>query len=393
MSPKPSVTQSHQTGPGALTGDKQKEEKISEARETIREKNHSRWQGLFAAQENEKRALEEQLSGLPLCLLLSKEDRARRSDALEKLHETQRQTLRGNIGKQVNKAIGAINDEYKNDLAILKEMQVAQRQAPSERHSMESPESSRAMRAGEDIGTYRDELKEGIAHLPPETEEPVLTAPQRPLAPAPGPSVPVGPAYEARRKRALAAAMEERAEKRLQGVKAQFRPQWAELFKRQREEVKAFEQARQAALPRLFYHLRQQRPVSFESRFAGALKSFVSSKDDLRLLEQRHEDERRLLGRAARRERRAVMSAEEKAQPRELAALEKELAAQAAAFEKAIIEGQGGCVPEQKAAPGTQGRQKDFAARVRARIEHTKRRKEEERKSGRDRDDGGRERE
>jgi hypothetical protein len=202
---------------------------------------------------------------------------------------------------------------------------------------------------------------------------------------------PIGPVHEARRKRALADAADEKIEQRLLAIKDQNRPKWAALFKGQREELRAFGIAQQAALPRLFYHLRLREPEQ-KDRLAGAVKALLGAKDDRKTLERRHEKQRKALAREVSRERRAAVAHEEKAYERDLARLDKELAAQAAAFEKAVAEGHTGArAPDQQAVSGQRPSGKEFQSRVRARIEQAKKR-EQDRKRGRGRDDGGRER-
>jgi hypothetical protein len=347
----------------------QKEQKITAARAEIREQNRPKWAALFKRQEKEKATLEKQLSSSLRRLTLKAEDRSVRRLALDTEHQKQREALQKSNGRKVKNAIDKINKLYKKDLQKLKNMQWEQRQALAEQHSRESQAAARAIAAGSDIKDYQNASKAGAQKTP--------RAPDKP-SPAP------------QKKRALADARDEKIEQRLRAIKEQNRPKWAALFKRQRAELKTFENAQQAALPRLFYHLRHGKQEA-GGRFAGAVKALIGGEFDRKVLEQRHEDERRTLARAVRRERRAATQYEEKTYQRDLARLEKELTAEAAAYEKAVAEGQGGRAPEKKAVRGTEKTGQDFEARVRAKLKQAKKR-EEERKRKRGRDDGGRER-
>ena len=194
--------------------------------------------------------------------------------------------------------------------------------------------------------------------------------------------IPIGPEHQARQKRALHTAKEERVAQRLQDIKDRTRPEWGDLFRQQRIEMRQFDNRQRAALPRLVHHLKNRSPN--QNLLTGALKALIGTQHDRQALEARHEEQRKSLSRQIRQQRQKTIAQEDKTYERDLAGLEKTQQRDIAAFEKAMESGQAktpdiGKAPEK----GQQQTPKlDFNQRVRKRIEDAKKRQDEERKRG-----------
>jgi len=177
------LTAAHRAQRQALYADK--EALIRAAKAKIRDDHKAMWTALFESErrDRQKLAFEQKTAKLQLRQFLRKNakghfhaerqqrsghlsaafgdavDATRKRKALDAEHRKGRAAFAGRIAAKQRDAFKSINDQYKRDLATLKEQQVGQQQALAKRQSEQSQEGARKIKSGAD---YADYLKEKL---------------------------------------------------------------------------------------------------------------------------------------------------------------------------------------------------------------------------------------
>lgn len=182
------------------------------------------------------------------------------------------------------------------------------------------------------------------------------------------------------------------------------KPQWAALFRSQREELKALNEAQKTAWTRLLYHLKNRQGPAGKDGVKNALRAVFGQDNPHGVLARKHQAERKALARAVSRQTRealqeldrdfqAVLRRHEneradleRRHKKERTSLARDHSAQSQERARKIREGS-----DEKEYLGEKGEamRSAFMERVKARAKQTKKRREDERKKDRD---GGRER-
>lgn len=118
-------------------------------------------------------------------------------------------------------------------------------------------------------------------------------------------------AYHAGQQQALFDEKEARITYRLDQIRDQNRPVWADLYKRQRAETQAMQQNQAAALSRFKYWLKN-RDRSERGFMAGAIRALLGRNDPAAELSLKHEAERATLSRDIRQQQRDAIAQENK---------------------------------------------------------------------------------
>ena len=161
----------------------EKERRIREVREEVRERNRPKWAALYREQKAERRQLEKfqasPVSRLAYWLrhrdldrweslytgqqntllnaLKSITGKHHQRHALAAKHEAQRAALAKEVGEQTRSEISAENQRYQRQLDRLKRTQTQERSAQQQEHSHESEELARDIKTGRDAEQYLKE--------------------------------------------------------------------------------------------------------------------------------------------------------------------------------------------------------------------------------------------
>jgi hypothetical protein len=248
-------------------------------------------------------------------------------------------------------------------------MQIQERQALQQRHSRESRDLAR------DIKESAGEGQLGI-QIP--AEKPVVAQPAPPKPPTLDLRLdpPIGPARDARQMKALEAEREELIEQRMRQIKEINRPQWAALFRRQREDRRELAAAQKTPLSRLYYWRKHPDLGSRHGALTEAARVVLGLHKHAAALEARHEAERQSFAKSVRQQKDAAIGDIDRTYDRKRVELLQAQAREAAAYSKET-----GLV-----APN------DFERRAWERIRQARQRREAEKERSKERD-GGRERE
>jgi hypothetical protein len=221
--------------------------------------------------------------------------------------------------------------------------------------------------------------------------------------------------HHAARREQLYENKEERIRLFREQIKVTNRPKWAEMYRRQREEKKALNEARKTAYTRLRHHLelrghdpRSRTRTGRKAMAADAVRAVFGRDNPHGALARKHQEERAALVSETRNEIREGIRDINRRYRQDLAQLRqaesREKLSQTQEAERDALAREQSRQSQQRARDIKTGRDKEqfraeggktatdeFNRRVSSRIRQTQKRREQERKRGKDRD-GGRER-